>query len=69
MENLAIAAQEAVIFLERKHHDTRDTMALDTHRMKHRLVGVISKLARNLLGRNSQKRFRHIALLDFALPE
>ena len=65
-KNLAIAAKKALIFLEREHHDAGNAVPLDTDRVKHRLIGIISKLARNLLGRDRQQRFSHNSLLDFA---
>jgi hypothetical protein len=68
VENLTITTQEPLIFLEREHHDAGNAVPLDTDRVKHRLIGIISKLARNLLGRDRQQRFSHILLLDFALP-
>jgi hypothetical protein len=68
-KNLAIAAEKALIFLEREHHDAGNPVPLDTNRVKHRLIGIISKLARNLLGRDRQQRFSHILLLDLAVPK
>lgn len=53
-QNLPIATQEALIFLERKHHDARHAVPLDTNRVKHGFVGIISELPRNLLGRDRQ---------------
>src|SRR5262245_17763793 len=61
-KNLAIPAQEALIFLQREHHHARRAMALDTHRVKHRLIGVIAELARDLLRRDRLHRFRHAIL-------
>lgn len=64
MENLTIATQEPLIFLEREHHDAGNTVPLDTNRVKHCFIGIISKLARDLLGRDRQQRFSHTLLLD-----
>lgn len=64
MENLTIPANEPLIFLEREHHDTRHAVSLDTNRVKHGFISIISKLARNLLGRDRQQRFSHTSLLD-----
>jgi hypothetical protein len=63
-ENLAITTQEPLIFLEREHHDARYAVPLDTDRVKHCLIGIISKFARDLLGRDRQQRFSHTTLLD-----
>src|ERR1041384_2123060 len=60
-KNLAIAAQEALIFLQRDHHDPSGAVTLDTHGMKHGLVRIISELTRDLLGRDRQKRLRHVS--------
>jgi hypothetical protein len=68
-ENLTITTQKPLIFLEREHHDAGNAVPLDTNRMKHGLIGIISKLARNLLGRDRQQRFSHTSLLDSSLPE
>lgn len=53
-QNLPIAAQETLIFLERKHHDACHAVPLDTNRVKHGFISVIPKPPRNLLGRDRQ---------------
>jgi len=58
-KNLTITAKQALIFIEREHHDARHAVPLDANRMKHGFVGVESKLARNLFRRDRDKRFRH----------
>jgi len=53
-ENLSIAAEKALIFIEREHDDTSDPVTLNPDRVKHGFIGVESELARDLLGRDRQ---------------
>jgi hypothetical protein len=51
---MAIPCDKAFIFLQRNHHHPGSTVTLDTDRVKHRLIGVISEFSGDHFGGNGE---------------